>query len=79
MPLQDEERLFIETMRELNRQASRIQAGEQENFKRTMSCDDLTQVRRALLLHTHTLCTRPRNPLASRQPPSPDLFNPRHS
>jgi hypothetical protein len=66
MPLQDEERLFIETMRELNRQASRIQAGEQENFKRTMSCDDLTQVRRALLLQTRI------QPLAS--PPS----SPRH-
>ena len=41
MPLQDEERLFIETMRELNRQASRIQAGEQESFKKTTSCSDL--------------------------------------
>ena len=28
MPLQDEERLFIETMRELNRQAAKMQAGE---------------------------------------------------
>jgi hypothetical protein len=67
MPLQDEERLFIEAIRDLNYQASKLQAEENEVMVAETTTDEALKAS-AIIDHSRSkdsiLCARPLSPLS---------------
>lgn len=67
MPLQDEERLFIEAIRDLNYQASKLQAEENEVMVAETTIDEASEAS-AIIDHScskdNILCARPLSPLS---------------
>lgn len=67
MPLQDEERLFIEAIRDLNYQASKLQAEENEVMVAETATNDTIEAnvsKDQRLSKDNVLCARPLSPLS---------------